>query len=383
MIEDDIHLLEELDNISKIRFEEQMNIDHLVIDFTKTILPMLKIERMNVWLFNQEKTELVSISEYDLRTNQFHKSSILKQTQFPVYFEGLQQNKIIHAEDIHSHPLTKEFNSIYSRPNDIHSLLDIPIRISGNLIGVMCFEKTGAKKRFTINEQSLCLSASYVLSSILENKYRLLAQFKLEETVKEKQVLINELNHRVKNNFSILIGLLHLSKEKVKTQEAKELLLEYEQRIFSMLKIHEMLNQSANHTSINFSKYLKELINEFRVSFPQFNHCVSAKINEYEHQLSSKMVLNLGLIITEILINSIKHAAQQTPHYELTVELIAINKNTLQLLIGDNGAGFDFEKESSKNSLGLSLIKDLSTSNGLQVKYPRLKNAYYNFVFTF
>ncbi|MBK6523861.1 MAG: hypothetical protein IPG08_16990 [Sphingobacteriaceae bacterium] len=331
--------------------------------------------------FDPDKTALISVGEYDTRTKKFSKNSVLHQNEIPIYFEALRKNKIIIAEDIYNHPATMELNEVYSKPNSICSLMDIPIRISGELIGVICFEKVDVKRVFTANEQSFCLSLSFVLASTLESRHRRAAQAKLETLLIEKETLVKEINHRVKNNFAILISLIRISKNKARSEETRTILQEYEQRLFSMLKIHDLLNQSSDHSEINLSKYITELVNEFRVSFPHFNHCVNTRINNYEFTLSSKRVLYLGLIITEILLNSVKHAAATTPNYELTIELMEINDHHVNLIVGDNGPGFDFEKEVAKDSLGLPLIKDLSSAIDAETKFPSPKNSYYTFLF--
>jgi len=383
MLNKDVNLLQELDSISQIHFLKRKDIDGIMIDFAARILPSLKIERINIWLFNADKTALISMGEYDTRTKIFSKNSILDQSQFPLYFEALRKNEIIIAEDVYSNPNTMELNEAYSKPNQVCSLLDIPLRISGELIGVICFEKTDTKKIFSINEQTFCFSISFVLASALESRHRRAAQAKLEALLKEKEMLLLELNHRVKNNFSILVSLIRISKDNCKTQESKFILQEYEQRVFSMLKIHELLNHNHHHSNINLSQYVKEIVNEFRVSFPQFNHCVITKIGNYDYELTSKRALSLGLIITEILLNSIKHAAEQTNGYLLNVELIEISKQHVQLILGDNGAGFDFQLESKKQSLGLPLIRDLAQSIDIEAKYPEAKQATYSFIIRF
>lgn len=381
MSQRDFNLLEELENISNIPLLEDADIDQVMLDFSKGILPTLGIERINFWLFNSNRTILVSIGEYDARTNEFKKNSILKQTDFPVYFDGLMQNKLIHANNIYEHPLTMEFNQIYSKPNNIFSLLDIPLRVSGKLVGVICFEKTDCIKTFSTKEQSFCLSISYVLCSILETRHRLVLQTKLETALKEKEVLISELNHRVKNNFSILISLLRLSKSKVTSSEAKDVLVEYEQRVFSMSKIYDLLNSNHYLNAINVSVYLKELANEFHVSYPQFNHCINSLIDQVDLIMPSNYVVNLGLIVSEILLNSIKYASDSTSNYELLFHFCKLNEKQIMLKIGDNGPGFDFKNGSNGNSLGLSLIKDLSESLKAKVTYPKIGNAYYEFIF--
>ncbi|MEO8762087.1 MAG: histidine kinase dimerization/phosphoacceptor domain -containing protein, partial [Bacteroidia bacterium] len=374
-------LLDELDNISKIHYLERADIDVMMTDLAKQILIALHIERVNVWIFNQEKTAIISIGEYDGRTKKFKKNSTLQQKDFPIYFNALHENKIILAEDIYTHPLTKEFNEVYSKPHDIYSLLDIPIRISGELIGVMCYEKTGSQKKFSQSEISFALSVSLVLASNLETRHRRAAQDSLEKVLDEKDLLIREINHRVTNNFSILISLMRLSKIRASTSDAKTLLNEYEQRIFSMLKIHEMLNKNNQYAEINLADYLKELLTEYNETYPQINHHLKVDITAKDVVISTEKAIHLGLITSEILLNSIKYASAKTANYEVAISLKQLKNNLIELHIGDNGEGFDFKKENKKSTLGLSIIKDLANSLEFTTTFPTKNKAYYNFIF--
>ena len=279
MLDDSINLLEELDNVSKIHILDRDDIDALMLEFARRVVAILHIERVNVWIFNQEKDAIISIGEYDLRTHEFAKNTTLRAKDFPAYFEAIQENKIILAPNIYTHPSTFQFNEVYSRPNNIISLMDIPFRIEGQLVGVICFEKTGDKERvFTEKEQTFALSISLVLASNLEARQRRAAQYKLDHLLKEKDLLIQEINHRVKNNFAILISLLRLSRQQGKTTDPKTILEEYEQRIFSMLKIQEMLYQTENYASINLFDYLSALITEFKNSYPEIAPSVKQSI---------------------------------------------------------------------------------------------------------
>ena len=377
----EINLLEELNSISKIHFLHREDIDAIMTDFAKHILHCLKMERMNVWLFNPDHSALISIGEYDTRNNQFSKNSTLLKKDYPIYFNALSANEIIIAENIYDHPFTKEFNENYSQKNNICSLLDIPLRISGELVGVMCYEKTESIKEFAKDEINFCLSASFVMASNLESRTRRAAQENLEKALLEKELLLKEINHRVKNNLSILISLLRLSKSRVKTDESKALLVEYEQQIFSMLKIHDMLDKNNLYSNINLSDYIKELVIEFRVTYPQINHTCNVDINYFDFLISTKKAIHLGLIVSEVLLNSIKHAAETGTSFEVNISLKKITENALELKIGDNGNGFDFNELIDKNTLGLDLIKGLADSLSLKTIYPTKNNAYYIFDF--
>ena len=333
MLDDSINLLEELDSVSKIHILDRDDIDSLMIEFARRILATLHIERVNVWLFNQERTAIVSIGEYDLRSHNFSKDSILKKENYPDYFKAIQENKIVLVPDIRNNPFTRQLNESYSIPNDIVSLMDIPLRIGGELVGVICFEKTGNQQRvFSEKEQTFAFSISLVLASNLEARHRRAAQFKLEQSLKEKELLIQEINHRVKNNFSVLISLLRISRMQGPTVDAKTILSEYEQRILSMLKIQELLSGTSNYSSVNFSYYLAELVKEFKKSFPEIAPSVVSEIILTELEIPSRTALHLGLIVTEIFLNAAKHGYRGEAHFVLHVSLKSSNGNLILIV---------------------------------------------------
>lgn len=381
MLTEEINISHELETLSKKCYGEGEEIDKVMLDMAKHVLETLKIERINIWLFNKDQTAIVSIAEYDGRTKQFTKDTSLHQHDFPTYFKALHENEIILAEDIYTHPFTKEFNELYSKPNDIYSLLDVPLRIGGSLAGVICYEKTGKQKKYSAHEISFCQSFSFLIASHIESNKRKAIQEKLEKALHEKDSLINEINHRVKNNLAILISLMRMSKERSKTKETKQLMDEYEQRIFSMLKIHDMLDKDNRYAEINLSVYLKELITEYKQTYPQISHSFKEDIVATSYLISTKKAIHVGLIVSEILLNSIKYASAQTKKYEVSISLKQKNKKTLLLQIGDNGKGFDFDTETKESNLGLPLIKDLIDQLDFIATYPTQKNCYYTMQF--
>jgi len=379
MIDQSINLLEELDNVSRIHILDRDDIDALMLEFARRIVATLKIERVNVWLFNKEKDSIVSIGEYDLRTQKFIKGSVFNITDYPAYFESIKQNRLVLAPNVYKASHTKEFSKAYSEPNEIISLMDVPLRMEGELIGVICFEKTGKVERnFNDKEQTFALSIATVLASSLEARARRAAQTKLEAAIKEKELLIQEINHRVKNNFTILISLLRLSRQKGRVVSPETILEEYEQRIFSMLKIQELLYQTKNYTSVNLSDYVIELVNEFKNSHPEVAPHVKTSVKHSEGHIPSKAAINLGLIITEIFLNSVKHAYGKTKDYVLEISLVESDEQ-FKLILGGPGNAFDFEKNLGDHNLGLHLVKGLSGDINLVSKFPTLSSPYYEF----
>ena len=380
---DEVDLLSELDTISKLHVIDRDQIDAMMIEFSTRILATLKLERMNVWLFNADRSAIISIGEYDMRTRKFQKESVLEASRFPKYFEALEKNKIIFAENIYKHPDTQEFKESYSKPNDIITLLDIPLRLEGKLIGVMCYEKTGAVPRvFSEAEKSFAFSVALVFTSNLEARHRRVAQKKLEQLLKEKELLISEINHRVRNNFSILVSLIRISKRQKRSQDALNLMNEYEQRIFAMMKIHDLLMNSKAYKRINLGEYLTELIREFKLSHPELAGKISANILQDEIAIDSKSVVYLGLITTEIFLNSIKYSLKQGANYFLKFNLSETENGNYEFEIADSGSGFDFEKKCQGETTGLALIKDLADELNYTKHFPTTGSPNYVFVLT-
>lgn len=375
-----IDLLDELDNISKIHLLERDVIDEMMIEFASRIIFNLKIERMSVWIFNSKKTSLQSMGEYDGRNKSFTKNTIFEREKYPAYFEALKKNKIILARNIYDNPYTFEFTETYSIPNGIITLMDIPLRIAGELVGVMCFEKTGSvEKDFSPREQSFAFSVALVFASNLEARHRRAAQNALNKTLKEKDLLIKEMNHRIKNNFSILISLLHLRKQKALSEETKKVLEEYEQRIFSMMTIHDLLRETDSHLEVDIGEYMIKLVDEFSSAHGGYTTNIKANVQLEKFMVDSRTVVHLGLIVTEIFLNSFKYVYREDQEYYLELRCYLSEDGELCIDIEDSGSNFDFASSISSETLGLSLIKDLSEDLDLMAKFPSKDSNTFHF----
>lgn len=379
MLDSTINILDELDNVSKIHTLEREDIDKMMLEFAKRILANMRLERISVWLFNKDNTALISIGEYDSRTKEFTKNNILAKENYPSYFEAIMKNKLIIAENVLENEMTVELAIDYSMPNNVRSLLDVPIRIEGNVIGVMCFEKTEIQKEFDERDQTFAYSLANVFASNMEARYRRAVQHKLKQALEEKELLIQEINHRVKNNFSILIGLLRISKQRGGVSLA--IFEEFEQRIFSMLKIHELLYKTKNYTSINLPDYLVELSKEFGDAHPDLKAKIQVDVKDIHYSLPTKTAIHVGLIVTEIFINSIKYAQPSNANFKFSIMMYENDSKNIILQVGDNGKGFDFESSVEKDTLGLQLIKNLVQDAEIKANFPSKTTSIYTFYF--
>lgn len=375
-----IHLLEELDSISRIHFLKREDIDEIMVEFATRIVATLEIERLSVWLFEREMNSLVSIGEYDSRDKQFKKNSVLQKEDYPTYFKAVHEDQIIIASNVYEDSRTVEFRDSYSIPNQIITLMDIPLRIGGELVGVMCFEKTGDVERdFTPREKSFAFSVALVFASNLEARYRRAAQHSLELALKEKDLLIKEMNHRIRNNFAILISLLKIRKSQAVSDESQRVIDEFEQRIYSMMTIHELLRESDSHLEVNIGAYLEQLVEEFQKAHGEVSGKINCVISEQNCWVSTRLAVNLGLIVTEIFLNSLKHVFPKSENYSLELTCQRHGEG-LKIQISDSGEGFDFKSNLDGDSLGLSLIMDLSDDLEIDATFPEESSSTYTFI---
>lgn len=374
----EINLLEELDSVSSIHQLNRDDIDALMLACAQKASQLFEIERVNAWLLNKNKDAIISIGEYDTRTKKFNKNTIIPSKDCPNYFKSIIKNKIILVENVYTNSVTSELTDNYLRPNNIISLMDIPLRMNGELIGVLCLEKTGdAERVFSKDEQTFALGLGFLISSSLEARKRRAIQHDLEKLLEEKELLIKEINHRVKNNFSILISLLRLSKNKKGKKKTEEFINDFEQRINAMLKIHEMLNASESYSEVNISFYLYKIVSEFKETFTQL--AITSEIEDGDTMIDSKKALHLGLIITEILLNAAKHETANGNHHLEIIMTTHHNKNKLTIHLP--GKAFNFNEKLNDETLGLSLIKDLAESIDATTHFPKENNGLYLFEF--
>lgn len=191
---------------------------------------------------------------------------------------------------------------------------------------------------------------------ITENK---LYEERITQSLKEKEILLKEVHHRVKNNMQVISSILNLQSSYVTDNYALNLLKESQNRIKTMAYIHESLYQNKTFSSINFSDYVTTLTNNIL-------HSYTASIQKVRLVMDlQKVILNLdtsipaGLIINELVTNSIKHAFNDEKEGIIFINLYT-KDNILFLEVSDNGKGFPKEADfKNTNSLGLQLVNTL------------------------
>ncbi len=182
----------------------------------------------------------------------------------------------------------------------------------------------------------------------------------IEQSLKEKEILIKEIHHRVKNNLQIITSMLSLQITKEAGKEAESILMDAKQRINAIALTHQMLYQNSNLSQIPINQYVESLVRQIESSFPPTGIKLITELYADNRKINIDNAVPLGLLINELLTNSFKHAFPDNKNGIITVS-VSENETFCSIKIKDNGIGLpgDF-KSGAKNSIGMDLIHILS-----------------------
>jgi PAS domain S-box-containing protein len=209
---------------------------------------------------------------------------------------------------------------------------------------------------------------------------------RLQESLAEKEVLLREIHHRVKNNLQIISSLFMLQARRVGDQEVLNILKDSQHRIQSMALIHEKIYESEGLTQVGFDRYIHELVADIRDSYHQDAYRVTLEFSLDPVKLDIDTAIPCALILNELVSNSLKHAFVGRTEGTLSIDLRYLEKNQLLLSVRDDGIGLpeSFSLQNQK-SLGIRLVSmlirqlhgelsmSLESGTCFEIKFPPTK----------
>ncbi|MEO8399590.1 MAG: PAS domain S-box protein, partial [Ignavibacteriaceae bacterium] len=190
------------------------------------------------------------------------------------------------------------------------------------------------------------------------------AEQKIQASLNEKEVLLREVHHRVKNNLQIISSLLNLQATYIDDKTTREYFYESQNRIKSMALIHEKLYRPKDISKINFTEYLQELISNLSATYSVENQKIKFNTKIEDVSMNMDIAINLGLIINELISNALKYAFPNGKEGYISISLIE-ESNVLKLSVIDNGIGLPEELNIIEiNSLGLQLVNAFTEQLG-------------------
>jgi PAS domain S-box-containing protein len=185
------------------------------------------------------------------------------------------------------------------------------------------------------------------------------AEEKLKRNLREKEVLLAEIHHRVKNNLAVITGLLELQSLTVDNSSAQTVLKDSQMRVNSIAMVHELLYQSEDFSQVSIQNYLRELSKVISLSLMNRTVPIDIAFDLDEVELEITQAIPCGLLLNEILTNSYKHAFQGKNEGQIWVSFKKVGEE-LVYSIRDNGIGLPSnDEEKKRKSLGMTLIRTL------------------------
>jgi len=186
------------------------------------------------------------------------------------------------------------------------------------------------------------------------------AEEQIRTSLKEKEVLLKEIHHRVKNNLQIVSSLLYLQSRKTNDQQVLSVLRESQTRVRSMALIHEKLYQCDDLANINLGDYIRSLTSYLFNSYGVASHMVKLAIHVDSAPLGLDRAIPCGLIINELVSNALKYAFPDGRRGEIVVDLARNGDGKLILTVKDDGVGLPKGMDITDTpSLGLQLVTTL------------------------
>ena len=189
----------------------------------------------------------------------------------------------------------------------------------------------------------------------------------LENKNRKIEILIRELNHRVKNNFQVLSGIFSLQKNSEEYSDPLKLMNEGKNRIDAFLLLHQRLSFDNNEMDADITEYIDDLLNNLAFQFGFDRSVIRKNFHLNNRRVDSEMLIPLGLIVNELVTNAFKYVIPEAEAPEIQVNLTEVNEDTLELIVKDNGVS-QSELDQSK-SFGLRLVHSFAIDMKAQLSH--------------
>jgi PAS domain S-box-containing protein len=250
---------------------------------------------------------------------------------------------------------------LYVNPDDREKLKDLLVR-QGKVEGfeVELYRKDRTRFWVSINVRAVFDPKGSILywegtnEDITSRKH---AEDRIRASLHEKEVLLKEIQHRVKNNLLTISGILALQLNRIKDDESRDTMITSMNRINAITKIHTKLYQSESYSNVNLSEYTKELLWELSRSYGLLFENITARIGDISIDVNT--AIPLGLIVNELVTNSMKHAFPDPEKGKIAI-IISKEGSRITLTVSDNGVGLPANIDfNNTESVGLSLLNQL------------------------
>ncbi|MFC1568978.1 histidine kinase dimerization/phosphoacceptor domain -containing protein [bacterium] len=275
--------------------------------------------------------------------------------------KALEQDKVVVIKDTHIEcpdcPISIDYRS--------RSTFIIQLQSHGTKYGVF---EIGVPTYFIDNEEvqdlfsEMASDIAFALYKFDVEDHRKEAEEKIRASLIEKEMLLKEIHHRVKNNLQVITSLLNLQSANISDQQVLKVFRESQQRIHSIALVHEKLYKSENLSEIDFNSYATSIVQELMRAYNVMD-TVSIKVDINDVFIGIDNAIPLGLIINELITNAIKYAFPNQRHGHITIKINKVS-DYYELSVSDDGVGLNKDVILKDKGLGLQLVGILAEQLG-------------------
>lgn len=365
---------------------------------TWEVANLLNVEGCTVSEWHKTNDAATIVAKYGLENWWEQSSSAEKDTLCPLK-QQVHTEKYA-AQITIGQPHLHDADRNYMQQAGIKTLLILPMIFQNEILGIVEIFDSRTERVFSDREISLTqLLANQAATTFInarlyhqaqsELKERKKAQEQITVSLHEKEILLKEIHHRVKNNLQIISSLLFLQSRNIKDDVILQALQESRARVQTMAMIHERLYQSTDLARIDFVEYLRKLANELVRNYNQSTQPTTFKFEGGNILLDINISVPCGLIVNELISNALKHAFPKDPtnfnqdREPNTIFISLMRKNgQIELIVGDNGIGIPSEMDlEHTNSLGMQLVTMLTQQIQGKLELKRSPGTTFTIVF--
>ena len=294
----------------------------------------------------------------------------------------MRRGEVFYVPDVRQLPAQASAERTEFEAEDIKTLINVPIMLRGEMTGFLGFDAVRARRTWSADDIRLLKLVAEIFANALD---RFGTEQQLQASLREKEVLLREIHHRVKNNMQVIASLLYLQSHASRGQMgplALEAFNKSQQRIKSMAAVHERLYRSRDLARIDFGEYLQGLVADLLAAYSAGER-VRVDIEADALHLPVDQAIPCGLIVNELLTNCLKHAFPDGRAGRVTISVRQLADGSRALSVVDDGPGIPRATVTGGSaSMGLRLVQDLAQQLGgdvtieskggtrVQVKFP-------------
>jgi two-component sensor histidine kinase len=277
---------------------------------------------------------------------------------------GLDHGEAFFANNGSTNPTLRDMPSGDMR---LGRVLAAPIRLGDKTTGRIAL--ADSDRNYTERDLSAIMRLAEFFALAVRNKQ---AEEKVKSSLREKVLMLKEIHHRIKNNLQVVMSLLNLQVHHLEDVQARHLFKENQYRIKSMALVHERLYQSTDLSHVDFKEYISKLAVDLFRAYRIDVETVKLTVQAENVTLGIDTSVPCGMIINELLLNSLKHAFPRDRKGCVSVSLVRTGADTLLLTVADDGVGLPehFDLANMK-SLGFNLVVALTEQLHGEIKIVR------------